>query len=76
MTKQEKKEKLEKYGYSVNSPAGANYLTVSGTINGNKTKYFNAKKAKAATITSDLIKLGFNVKVEQDYEGFFDFYIL
>lgn len=76
MTKQEKKEKLEKYGYSVSAPAGANYLKVSGTISGNKTKYFNAKKAKAASITANLIKLGFDVKAEQDYEGFFDFYIL
>ena len=76
MTKQEKKEKLEKLGYFVNAPYGANYLTVSGTVNGNKTKYFLAKKAKAASIVSNLIKQGFDVKAEKDFDGYFDFYIL
>ena len=75
MTKQEKKEKLEKLGYSVNAPYGANYLTISGMMNGNKTKYFNAKKSKAASIVSTLIKQGFEVKAEKDNDGIFDFYI-
>lgn len=77
MTLQQKKERLESLGYSVNMPINADYLTISGTKQGKySTKYYNAKKAKAKTITETLIKLGFDAKAELDiYDDFYNFYI-
>jgi asparagine synthetase B (glutamine-hydrolysing) len=75
MTKQEKAEKLQKLGYSISTPANANYININGMQNGNKTNYFKAKKAKAESIVSNLIYQGFDVKAIKHIDGYFDFYV-
>jgi hypothetical protein len=71
MTLQDLKEKLQKAGYNVNIPFGGNRIAVIGYGKG----YFKAKKSKAASITSELIYQGYNVKTIKDADGYYDFWI-
>ena len=65
------KNDLKKYGYNVTIPANANYVSVMGSGKG----FFKAKKAKAESIVSYLIYLGFNAKMVKHIDGYFDFYV-
>ncbi len=71
MNLQDLKEKLQKAGYNVNMPAGGNRIAVMGYGK----SYFKAKKAKAASITSELISQGYNVKAVKDADGYYDFWV-
>jgi hypothetical protein len=71
MDLQELKEKLKKAGYNVTIPAGGNRIAVMGYGK----SYFQAKKAKAASITSELISQGYNVKTVKDADGYYDFWV-
>lgn len=63
------KDKLQKYGYNVSIPSGADFVFVSGIGKG----HFNAKKAKAASILTNLKNQGFNAEMKLDPDGYYDF---
>ncbi len=71
MSLQELKLELQEKGYIVNIPSNSKRIVVMGYGK----RYFNAKKAKAVSITTDLILQGYNVKTVKEIDGYYDFYV-